>query len=121
MKHFHEGGSINIGSAVTRIATPNYAVYTGSKGAADAMTGALARELGPKKIGVNTLSPGIVQTEGSHSSGLVGSDFEKAAVAQTPLGRIGQPEDIAAIAVFLASEDSAWLTGEQLIASGGLR
>ncbi len=122
VKHFHEGGSIiNIGSAVTRLTPPNSAVYTGTKGAVDAITGVLARELGPRKIRVNTLSPGVVETEGTRSGGYIGSDFEKAAVAQTPLGRIAQPEDISAVAVFLASEGSAWLTGEQLIASGGLR
>jgi 3-oxoacyl-[acyl-carrier protein] reductase len=81
----------------------------------------LSRELGPKKIRVKTLSPGVVETEGTHSGGFIGSDFEKAAIAQTPLGRTGQPADIASITVFLASEDSAWLTGEQLLASGGLR
>ena len=81
----------------------------------------LSRELGPKKIRVNAISPGLVETEGSRSGGFIGSDFEKVAIAQTPLGRIGQPGDIASIAVFLASEDSAWLTGEQLVASGGFR
>ena len=91
------------------------------KGAVDAITGVPARELGPKKIRVNTISPGIVETEGTHSGGWIGSEFEKAAIAQTPLGRIGQPSDIASIAVFLASEDSTWLTGEQLLATGGLR
>ena len=85
------------------------------------VTGVLSRELGPKKIRVNTINPGVVETEGTHSGGVIGSDFEKAAIAQTPLGRIGQPGDIASIAVFLASEDSAWLTGEQLLATGGLR
>jgi Enoyl-(Acyl carrier protein) reductase len=78
-------------------------------------------ELGPKKIRVNTISPGIVETEGTHSGGFIGSEFEKAALAQTPLGRIGKPSDIASIAVFLASEDSAWLTGERILASGGFR
>ena len=100
---------------------PNSAVYAGTKGAVDAITGVLSRELGPKKIRVNTINPGVVETEGTHSGGIIGSDFEKAAIAQTPLGRIGQPGDIASIAVFLASEDSAWLTGEQLLATGGLR
>jgi 3-oxoacyl-[acyl-carrier protein] reductase len=105
----------------SRITPPNSAVYTGTKGAVDAITGVLARELGPKKIRVNTINPGVVETEGTHSGGVIGSDFEKAAIARTPLGRIGQPGDIASIAVFLASEDSAWLTGEQLLATGGLR
>src|SRR3982074_2202974 len=81
-------------------------------GAVDAITGVLSRELGPKKIRVNTINPGVVETEGTHSGGVIGSDFEKAAIAPTPLG---------ASAVFLASEDSAWLTGEQLLATGGLR
>jgi 3-oxoacyl-[acyl-carrier protein] reductase len=122
VKHLGEGGSIiNIGSVARRITPPNGAVYTGTKGAVDAITGVLARELGPRKIRANTISPGVVETEGTHSSGVIGSDFEKAAIAQTPLGRIGQPGDIASIAVFLASEDSAWLTGEQLLATGGLR
>jgi 3-oxoacyl-[acyl-carrier protein] reductase len=81
----------------------------------------LARELGPRKIRVNSINPGVVETEGTHKGGFIGSDLEKAAVAQTPLGRIGQVDDIAPIAVFLASDDSQWLTGEQLLASGGFR
>jgi 3-oxoacyl-[acyl-carrier protein] reductase len=122
VKHLGEGSSIiNIGSAVTRITPPNSAVYTGTKGAIDAITGVLARELGPRKIRVNSINPGIVETEGTHSAGFIGSDFEKAAVAQTPLGRVGQVDDIASIATFLASEDSRWLTGELIVASGGLR
>jgi len=122
VKHLSEGASIiNVGSVASRITPPNSAVYSGTKGAVDAITGVLARELGPKKIRVNTINPGVVETEGTHSGGVIGSDFEKAAIAQTPLGRIGQPGDIASIAVFLASEDSAWLTGEQLLATGGLR
>jgi 3-oxoacyl-[acyl-carrier protein] reductase len=122
VKYLGEGGSIiNMGSVVSSITPPNSAVYSGTKAAVDAVTGVLARELGPKKIRVNTISPGIVETEGTHSGGFIGSEFEKAALAQTPLGRIGQPSDIASIAVFLASEDSAWLTGERLLASGGFR
>lgn len=122
VKHLGEGGSIiNIGSGVSRITPPNSAVYTGTKGAVDAITGVLARELGPKKIRVNSVNPGIVQTEGTHTAGFVGSDFEKGLVAQTPLGRAGQPNDIASIAVFLASDDAGWLSGELLIASGGMR
>src|SRR5581483_6973297 len=121
--HFGEAGGsvINIGSVVSRFTPPASAVYTATKGAVDAITGVLARELGPKKIRVNTINPGIVETEGTHAAGFIGSDFEKGAVAQTPHGRIGQPEDIAGIAVFLASDDARWLTGEQLIASGGFR
>jgi 3-oxoacyl-[acyl-carrier protein] reductase len=122
LKHIGEGGSIiNIGSVVSRITPPNSSVYTGTKGAVDAITGVLSRELGPKKIRVNTLNPGMIETEGSRAAGFIGSDFEKGVVTQTPLGRIGQPNDIASIAVFLASDDSAWLTGEQLLAGGGLR
>jgi 3-oxoacyl-[acyl-carrier protein] reductase len=122
VKHLGEGASIiNIGSGVSRITPPQSAVYTGTKGAVDAITGVLARELGPRKIRVNTINPGMVETEGTVSGGFIGSDFEKALIAQAPLGRTGQPDDIAAIAVFLASEDSRWLTGEQLLASGGIR
>jgi len=120
VKHLGEGASIiNIGSLVSRATPPNSAIYTGTKGAVGAITGALARELGPKKIRVNALNPGVVETEGTHSAGLIGSEFERAAIAQTPLGRVGQPGDTASVAVFLASDDSAWLTGEQLFASGG--
>ena len=80
----------------------------------------LAKELGPRRIRVNAVNPGVVETEGTHSAGLVGSDFEKAAVAQTPLGRVGQPQDIATVVAFLASDDAGWITGERLFASGGL-
>ncbi len=122
VKHLGEGSSIiNIGSGVTRLTPPNSAVYAGTKGAVDAITGVLSRELGPRKIRVNALNPGAVETEGVHTAGFIGSDFVNAYIAQTPLGRIGQPDDIASIAGFLASDDSAWLSGEQLIASGGLR
>jgi len=121
-KHFGEGASvINIGSVVSDTFPVASAVYTGTKGAVDAITGVLAAELGPKNVRVNTINPGPVETEGTHSQGIVGSDFERALVAQTPLGRLGQPGDIADIAVFLASDDSRWLTGERLVASGGLR
>jgi 3-oxoacyl-[acyl-carrier protein] reductase len=122
VKHLGEGGSIiNIGSGVSRITPPNTAVYTGTKGAVDAITGVLAKELGPRKIRVNSLNPGVVETEGTQAAGFIGSDFEKGLVSQTPLGRTGKPEDIAAVAVFLASDDSGWVTGELLIAGGGLR
>jgi len=121
-KHLTEGGSIiNVGSAVSRITPPNSAVYTATKGAVDAITGVLSRELGPRQIRVNSLNPGMVETEGAIAAGFIGSDFEKALVAQVPFGRIGQPRDIADIALFLASPESRWLTGETLIASGGLR
>ena len=122
VKHFKDGGSvINIGSGVTSLTPPYSAVYTGTKGAVDGITGVLARELGPKKIRVNALNPGIVETEGTHSGGFAGGEFETSLVSQTPLGRVGQPHDIASVAVFLASDDSAWLTGEKLVVSGGLR
>jgi 3-oxoacyl-[acyl-carrier protein] reductase len=122
VKHLGEGGSIiNIGSLISRITLPNSVVYSGTKGALDAITGVLARELGPRKIRVNSINPGVVETEGTHKVGFIGSDLEKAAVAQTPLGRSGQVNDIAPIAVFLASDESQWLTGEQLLASGGFR
>jgi 3-oxoacyl-[acyl-carrier protein] reductase len=122
LKHMSEGASIiNISSAVTRITPPASAVYSGTKGAVDAITGVLAKELGPKRIRVNAINPGIVETEGTVSAGFIGSDFEKALIAQAPLGRTGRPDDIADIAVFLASNDSRWLTGEQIIASGGIR
>jgi 3-oxoacyl-[acyl-carrier protein] reductase len=121
-KYLGEGGSIiNISSAVTSLFPPQSAIYTGTKGAVDAITGVLANELGSRKIRVNAINPGIVETEGTHSAGFIGSDFEAGAVAQTPLGRTGQPDDIADIAVFLASDDARWLTGEKLNASGGLR
>jgi 3-oxoacyl-[acyl-carrier protein] reductase len=122
-KHFDgEGGNIiNIGSTVTQLTPPATAVYTATKGAVDAITRVLAKELGPKKIRVNSINPGAVETEGVHTIGFIGSEFQKNLEAQTPLGRIGQPDDIGPIAVFLASSDSAWLTGETLLASGGLR
>src|SRR5271154_6268879 len=122
VKHLKEGASIiNIGSGVSRITPPNSAVYTGTKGAVDAITGVLARELGPRKIRVNTINPGMVETEGTVTAGFIGSDFEKNLIAQSPLGRTGRVGDIASIALFLASDDSGWLTGEQLLATGGIR
>jgi 3-oxoacyl-[acyl-carrier protein] reductase len=122
VKHLGEGGSIiNISSAVTRVTPPNSAIYTGTKGAVDAITGVLSRELGARKIRVNSINPGIVETEGTVTAGFIGSDFEKAIIGETPLGRTGRPDDIAGIAVFLASEDARWLTGDQILASGGLR
>jgi 3-oxoacyl-[acyl-carrier protein] reductase len=123
LKYFGpEGGSIiNIGSVVSSLTPPGSSIYTATKGAVDAITHVLAKELGPKKIRVNSINPGMVETEGVHAAGFIGSDFEKNAVAQTPLGRIGQPQDIATIAGFLASDDSAWLTGELVKAGGGLR
>ena len=117
-----EGGSvINIGSAVTELNSPNTVVYTATKGAVDAVTRVLAKELGPRKIRVNSINPGLVDTEGTHAMGVIGNDFEKQFVAQTPLGRTGRPEDIAPVAVFLASDESRWVTGDTLVVSGGLR
>jgi 3-oxoacyl-[acyl-carrier protein] reductase len=117
-----EGGSVvNIGSTVSRVTPAGSSVYTATKSAVDAVTHVLAKELGPKKIRVNSINPGMVETEGTHSAGFIGSEFQAQLQAQTPLGRIGQPEDIGPIAVFLASADSGWMTGETLLASGGLR
>jgi 3-oxoacyl-[acyl-carrier protein] reductase len=116
------GGSvINVGSAVTSVNPPNTVVYTATKGAVDSITAVLAKELAPRKIRVNSINPGGVETEGTVTAGVIGSDWEKELVADTPLGRIGQPNDIAPLATFLASDDSAWLTGELVTASGGLR
>jgi 3-oxoacyl-[acyl-carrier protein] reductase len=117
-----EGGSIvNISSTASHSTPPGSAVYSATKAAVDAVTSVLSKELGPKKIRVNAINPGPVETEGLQAAGFTGSDFLKDAVARTPLGRIGQTDDIAPVAVFLASQDSGWLTGETLLASGGLR
>jgi 3-oxoacyl-[acyl-carrier protein] reductase len=123
VKNFNAlGGSIiNIGSAVSNIAPPESSIYTATKGAVDAITHVLAKELSSKKIRVNSINPGMVETEGTHTAGFIGSDFETEIVRTTPLGRVGQPDDIADVAVFLAAEDSRWLTGEILLASGGVR
>jgi len=123
VKYFgSQGGSvINIGSTVSQLTPPATVVYTATKGAVDAITRVLAKELGPKKIRVNSINPGMVETEGVHTLGILGSDFEKDAVAQTPLGRIGQPGDIAPAVGFLASNESGWITGELLQVAGGLR
>lgn len=116
------GGSIvNISSVVSVYTPPASAVYSGTKAAVDAMTRVLAKELGPRKIRVNAINPGMVETEGVHAAGMSGGDFRKQVEASTPLGRIGQPRDIAPAAVFLASDESSWITGETLIISGGLR
>jgi len=113
------GGSIiNIGSVVAS-GFANAAVYSATKGAVNTITTSLAKELGPKKIRVNALNPGMVETEGTHSAGFIGSEFQKHAEAETPLGRIGQPRDIAEVAAFLASDDSGWLSGQTVYASGG--
>jgi 3-oxoacyl-[acyl-carrier protein] reductase len=96
-------------------------LYLSTKGAIDIITQVLAKELGPKKIRVNSINPGGTETEGAHALGVMGSEFEKYLISQTPLGRFGQPEDIAPVAVFLSSEASHWITGEILLASGGMR
>ncbi len=121
-RHFGDkGGSIiNIGSVVSTFLPTDSAVYTGTKGAVDAVTGVLAKELGPRKIRVNSLNPGLVVTEGTRTAGTVGGEFETQVVKDTPLGRTGQPNDIAPVAVFLASDDAGWVTGQLLQVSGGL-
>jgi len=117
-----DGGSIiNISSSAVAVNLPDTSIYTATKASVDAITKVLSKELGPRKIRVNAISPGAVETEGVHDMGFLGTDFETALIAQTPLGRLGQPTDIAPVAVFLASSDSAWLTGEVLLVSGGMR
>lgn len=122
LQHFDpNGGSvINIGS-VAAGGVPTATVYSGTKGAVDSITYALAQELGAKKIRVNSLNPGMVETEGFHAAGLDGSDFHKKVIAETPLGRIGQPNDIATIAAFLASDEAGWVNGQAIQAAGGNR
>lgn len=120
VKRFGNGGSvINIGSTASVDAIATASVYSATKGAIDTLTRVLATELGPRNIRVNVIAPGGTETEGLHTAGVVGSEFEKAMIARTALGRLGQPDDIARIAVFLASDDSAWITGERLAAAGG--
>jgi 3-oxoacyl-[acyl-carrier protein] reductase len=123
VKHFGPaGGSIvNISSVAAALAPPTTSVYSGTKAAVNAITKSLAAELGPRKIRVNAINPGMVETEGVHAAGIAESDFRTETEKQTPLGRIGQPDDIAPAAVFLASPESAWITGETLYISGGLR
>jgi 3-oxoacyl-[acyl-carrier protein] reductase len=123
VKHFGKNGGsiINISSAATAITPPATVVYTATKGAVNMITRVLAKELGPKKIRVNAINPGVVETEGFHAMGASGGDFEKGAIAQTPLGRIGQPSDIGPVAAFLASAEAAWVTGEIIHVSGGMR
>lgn len=123
VKHFGpEGGNIiNISSVVATLALPTASVYSATKAAVNAITRSLAKELGPRKIRVNSINPGMVESEGLHAAGFADSDFRKQVEAQTPLGRIGQPGDIAPAAVFLASDDSSWITGESFYISGGNR
>src|SRR6266478_5201894 len=125
VKQFGEKGGciINIGSVASTLAPPTSSIYAATKSAVDAITRVLAKELGPRNIRVNSINPGVTATEGARAAGVigVGGDFEKQLLAMTPLGRIGQPSDIARIAVFLASAEASWLTGEIILASGGLR
>jgi 3-oxoacyl-[acyl-carrier protein] reductase len=123
VRHFGAtGGSIiNISSTASSVTLPNTSVYTATKAAVDAVTRTLAKELGPRNIRVNAINPGMVETEGIHAGGFAEGDFRKQVEAQTPLGRIGQPQDIAPAAVFLASSEAAWITGETLRIAGGLR
>ncbi|BAY29780.1 short-chain dehydrogenase/reductase SDR [Nostoc carneum NIES-2107] len=123
VKHFDStGGSIiNISSIVSTLPSPNASIYSATKAAVDAITKSLAKELGPRRIRVNSINPGMVETEGTHTAGITESEGRQQIEAQTPLGRIGQPQDIAPAVVFLASADSAWITGETLYITGGLR
>ncbi|RWM74529.1 MULTISPECIES: glucose 1-dehydrogenase [Mesorhizobium] len=123
VNHFGaEGGSvINISSVASLNPQPNSLVYAATKGAVDSITLSMSRELGARNIRVNAIAPGGVDTEGLQRIGIVGSEFEKQVIAMTPLGRFGQPDDIARIAVFLASDEASWLTGERITASGGWR
>lgn len=123
VKHFGSAGGsiINISSVASTWTPPNTSVYSGTKAAVDAVTRSLAQELGPRNIRVNAINPGMVETEGVHAAGIMESDSRKQVEAQTPLGRIGQPKDIAPAITFLASDDAAWITGETFHISGGLR
>ena len=123
LKYFGPAGGsiINTSSIASTLSPPGTSVYSATKAAVDAVTRSLAKELGPRKIRVNSINPGMVETEGTHTAGIMGSDFRKQTEAQTPLGRIGQPQDIAPAVAFLASPDSSWITGESLFITGGLR
>jgi 3-oxoacyl-[acyl-carrier protein] reductase len=123
VKHFGPAGGsiINISSVAARSAPPTTSVYSATKAAVDAVTRSLSQELGPRKVRVNSINPGMIETEGVHAAGITESDFRKQVESQTPLGRIGQPRDVAPAAVFLASDDSSWITGEAFFVSGGLR
>jgi 3-oxoacyl-[acyl-carrier protein] reductase len=122
IKHLKEGGSvINISSSITSLRTPGTSIYTATKAAVNAISGVLVKELAPRNIRVNVVSPGFVVTEGTRTAGIVGSEMEAGIVAQTPLGRAGQPDDIARVVAFLASDDARFVTGEEITVSGGLR
>ncbi|ADG11654.1 3-oxoacyl-ACP reductase [Caulobacter segnis] len=117
-----DGGSIiNISSSAVTLELPTFSIYTATKASVDAITRVLAKELGPRKIRVNAIAPGAVETEGTHAAGIMGTDFEAQIVAGTSLGRMGQPSDIAPVATFLASPDSFWITGEVIAVAGGNR
>jgi 3-oxoacyl-[acyl-carrier protein] reductase len=121
VKHFGPSGGniVNISSVAATLAPPTASVYSATKAAVNAITRSLAQELGPRKIRVNSINPGMIETEGLHAAGIEESDFRKQTEATTPLGRIGQPQDIAPMAVFLASSDSAWITGQSYYINGG--
>ena len=121
VRQFGPGGGsvINISSVVSTLAPPNGSIYSATKGAVDTVTKSLAKELGPRKVRVNAINPGMIETEGLHTAGFVGGDMQKNVEAQTPLGRIGRPQDIGTVAVFLASEESSWITGETVRVAGG--
>jgi 3-oxoacyl-[acyl-carrier protein] reductase len=120
LPHLNDGGSIiNISSVVTRMSIPGSAVYAGTKGAVDTITQVLAAELGPRRIRVNSINPGMVESEGTHTAGFIGGDFQSHIEQTAPLGRIGQPDDIARVAVFLAGDDAGFVTGEKIAVSGG--
>ena len=122
VKHMKSGGSIvNISSVASTVTPPNSVVYSASKAAVDAITKVMSKELGPRNVRVNGISPGVIETEGVTSAGLMESDLVKQVAAQAPLGRIGQPSDVAPAAVFLASDDAAYITGDTLLVSGGVR
>ena len=122
-EYFDSAGGciINIGSGAGTNPVPGASVYSATKAAVDAVTKSLSKELGARKIRVNSLNPGMVETEGVHTAGVLGTDFHKQILAQTPLGRIGQPEDIGKVAAFLASDDAGWISGETLLVAGGMR
>ncbi|MEO6720399.1 MAG: SDR family oxidoreductase [Ferruginibacter sp.] len=123
LQHFNgDGGSvINVSSVVSDSTMANSVVYAATKGAVDTIAGVLSKEFAGKKIRVNTIAPGGVETEGAHTEGIIGSDIEKHIIAGTPLGRIGQPSDVAKVAVFLASDDAEWVNGERISVAGGFR
>lgn len=123
LKVFGEKGGciINIGSGATTLRGANTALYAGTKGAIDVLTVVLSKELGPRNIRVNSINPGATETEGAHAAGAIGTEWQRELIASTPLGRFGQPEDVADVAVFLASDAARWITGELILVSGGLR